>query len=111
MSGHTSTSGDEPDLVVVTLVFDTSEPEPLAALLARYVVVSRGHDGCLNIDLLVSALRPGRFTIVEKWDSPSTQQVHFDSDDMVAMAEAVAPLLSGRPLIELHHAISAHDLN
>jgi len=111
MPGHRSTSvDDETDLVVVTMVFDTTEPEPLAALLSRYVVLSRGDDGCRNIDLLVSALQPGRFTIIQKWDSPTVQRAHFDSPDMVAMAEAVGPLLSSAPRIELHRAVSAHDL-
>lgn len=106
-----SPSDDEPDLVVVTMVFDTTEPEPLAAVLSRYVVVSRGHTGCRNMDLLVSALQSGRFTVIQKWLSPDAQQAHFDSADMVAMAESVGPLLSSPPRIELHHALSAHDIN
>lgn len=93
------------------MVFDTSDPEPLGGVLSRYVVLARGHTGCRNIDLLVSAMEPGRFTVIQKWESPAAQQTHFDSVDMVSMAQGAGPLLSRPPRIELHHAVSAHDLN
>ena len=41
----------------------------------------RGHDGCRNIDLLTSATRPGRYLVVQKWDTPESQRAHFDSDE------------------------------
>lgn len=103
---------DEIELTVVTMAFDAAEGalERLAAVLSRYVVVSRGHDGCRNIDLCASVTRPGRFVIVEKWDSVDAQRAHFDSDDMVTMASSCDGLLAAPPDIDLLEGISAHDL-
>jgi quinol monooxygenase YgiN len=105
--------GDDPDgvdLTVVTMRFETSQPEALAAVLAKYVVLSRGHDGCRNIDLCGSVTRPGRFLVIEKWASAAARQAHFDSPTMVEMAEACRSLLTGPPDLDLFEAISAHDL-
>ncbi|MFL6206986.1 MAG: putative quinol monooxygenase [Acidimicrobiales bacterium] len=101
---------DEVDLMMVTMVFDALDPETLQSVLARYVVVSRGHHGCRNIDLAMSTTQPNRFVVVEKWERPEDQQAHFDSADMVTMAESCAGLLSGPPQIDLLEPISAHDL-
>jgi quinol monooxygenase YgiN len=102
---------DEVDLTIVTLTFDASEPERLLSVLANYVVMSRGHPGCRNIDLAASATRPGRFVIIEKWSTPEDQQRHFDSDEMVEMARACTGLLAAPPSIDLLEGLSAHDLN
>jgi quinol monooxygenase YgiN len=102
---------DEPELTIVTLQFDAADPERLQAVLAKYVVLTRGHEGCRNVDFCASVTLPGRFVIVEKWDSPEAQQRHFDSPDMVEMARACAGLLTGPPAIDLLAGISAHDLH
>lgn len=98
------------DPVLVTLQFETDRPDQLLDLLARYVVVTRAHAGCRNVDLVASATVPGRFLIIEKWDSPADQQRHFDSDDMVALASGCEGVLRRPPLIDLHEGISMHDL-
>lgn len=98
------------DLVVVTMTFDAADPERLLALLSKYVVVSRGHDGCRNIDLVASATVPGRFLVVQKWATPHAQREHFDSPAMVEMAQGCTGLLTGPPAIDLYEPISAHDL-
>lgn len=98
------------DLTIVSLVFDASDPETLAAVLAKYVVVARGAPGCRNIDLCASISRPGRFVVIEKWESPETQRTHFDSDEMIQMADACHGLLRHPPEIDLLDPISAHDL-
>ena len=98
------------DLTIVSLVFDASEPEALAAVLAKYVVVARGAPGCRNIDLCASVSRPGRFVVIEKWESPETQRTHFDSVEMIQMADACQGLLQRPPEIDLLDPISAHDL-
>ena len=98
------------DLILVTMVFDALQPERLQSILAKYVVVSRGHPGCRNIDLCASATSPGRFVVIEKWDSPEAQRTHFDSPEMVEMAKACQGLLASPPQIDLLEAISAHDL-
>jgi quinol monooxygenase YgiN len=98
------------DLAIVTMVFDASDPDRLVPVLAKYVVLSRGHDGCRNIDLCASATTPGRFVIIEKWETPDAQRAHFDSSDMVEMARACNGLLTKPPQIDLLEGISAHDL-
>jgi quinol monooxygenase YgiN len=100
----------EVELTVVTMVFDSIEPESLQSVLAKYVVLSRGQAGCRNIDLCASATSPGRFVIIEKWESPEAQRAHFDSAEMVEMARACEGLLAHPPQIDLLEGISAHDL-
>jgi quinol monooxygenase YgiN len=99
------------ELTLVTMVFDSSDPDALQSILAKYVVLSRGHPGCRNIDLCASATTPGRFVIIQKWESPAAQQAHFDSADMVEMASACTGLLASPPVIDLLESISAHDLH
>jgi quinol monooxygenase YgiN len=101
---------DEVELTIVTMVFRSSDADRLMPVLSKYVVLSRGHDGCRNIDFCASLTTPGRFTIIEKWDSPAAQQAHFDSPDMVEMAESCRGLLAVPPDIDLLEGISAHDL-
>jgi quinol monooxygenase YgiN len=103
-------AGGEVELTVVIMRFEAADPATLQAVLAKYVVMSRGHDGCRNIDLLVSVTNPLRHTIVSKWESPATQQAHFDSPAMVEMAQACTGLLTAPPDIDLYEGISAHDL-
>ena len=98
-------------LTVVTMVFHASEADRLLAVLAKYVVVSRGAPGCRNIDLCASATREGRYLVIEKWESPEAQRAHFDSAEMVEMAESCKGLLSAAPDVDLFDGISAHDLN
>ena len=95
---------------MVTMSFDASDPGRLQGVLARYVVVSRGHAGCRNIDLAMSSTAPNRFIIIQKWDTPEAQRAHFDSADMVEMATSCDGLLTAPPRIDLLDPISAHDL-
>jgi len=103
-------SSAEVDLTMVTMSFDAVDPGRLQSVLARYVVLSRGHAGCRNIDLAMSSTRPNRFVIVQKWERPEDQQAHFDSADMVTMAEGCVGLLASAPAIDLLDPISVHDL-
>jgi quinol monooxygenase YgiN len=48
--------------------------------------------------------------LIEKWESPDVQRAHFDSPEMVEMAEAAVPLLESPPDIDLLEGLSAHDL-
>jgi quinol monooxygenase YgiN len=105
-----ASGAEDVEVTVVTLVFDAAEPDRLLPVLSNYVVMSRGHAGCRNIDLTASATTPGRFVIIEKWASAEAQQAHFDSADMVEMAEACTGLLRHPPSIDLLYGISAHDL-
>lgn len=100
----------EVELTIVTMVFDSSQAEALLSVLSKYVVLSRGHTGCRNIDLCASATKDGRFVVISKWESPDAQRAHFDSPEMVEMANSCEGLLLLPPQIDLLEAISAHDL-
>jgi quinol monooxygenase YgiN len=100
----------EVDLAIVTMAFDAADPARLQPVLAKYVVLSRGHPGCRNIDLCLSVTKPERFVVIEKWDSIEAQRAHFDSADMVEMARSCEGLLTRPPDIDLLEGISAHDL-
>ena len=102
---------EDVEVTVVTMVFDATDPETLLSVLAKYVVLTRGQDGCRNVDLCASVTTPDRVVIIQKWESPEAQAAHFDSPQMVEMAKACLPLLSGPPSIDLLEGISAHDLN
>jgi quinol monooxygenase YgiN len=101
----------EPDTVLVTMAFDALDHERVAAALARYVVLSRNHDGCVNIDLAASATVEGRFVVVAKWRDGAAQRAHMDSSDLVTLAQTVTPLLRAAPAIDLLEPISVHDLH
>lgn len=101
------------ELTIVTLGFEAADDaaaEQLGALLARYVVLSRGAPGCRNIDLCASVTRPGRYLVVEKWETVAAQRAHFDSSVMVDMARSCAGLLATPPDIDLWDPASAHDM-
>jgi quinol monooxygenase YgiN len=104
---------DDVELTMVTLgleATDEAAAATLLAVLAKYVVVSRGHEGCRNIDLVASVTHQWRFLLVQKWESPDAQRAHFDSQEMVEMAEACRGLLAKPPTIDLWDGLSAHDL-
>ena len=100
----------EVELTIVTMRFDASDPAALGAVLAKYVVLTRMQSGCRNVDLCASVTNPGRYLLVQKWESPEAQQGHFDSPEMVDMAQSCRGLLSGPPEIDLWDGASAHDL-
>lgn len=100
----------EAETAIVTMTFDATEPDALLGVLAKYVVLTRGQDGCRNVDLCMSVTTPDRFVIVQKWEHPDDQRRHFDSPEMVEMARACTGLLASPPAIDLLEGISAHDL-
>ncbi len=102
---------DEIDLAIVTMRFDATDGGTLLAVLSKYVVLSRMQPGCRNIDLCASVTRPGRFLLIQKWDSPAAQRAHFDSDLMIEMARSCEGILASPPDIDMWDGPSAHDLN
>ncbi len=98
------------DLTVMTMAFEAAQEERLGAVLAAYVVTSRGQHGCLNIDLCASVTRPGHYLVVEKWATRQAQREHLDSPAAVEMASACTGLLVRPPEVDLWDGISAHDL-
>jgi quinol monooxygenase YgiN len=103
---------DDVDLKVVCATFDAAPglEADLSGLLARWVVLTRGHRGCRNVDLLASTAQPGRYRIVEKWEDAGAMQAHLDSPDTAQLAQEMLPLLARAPELELYDAVSAHDL-
>jgi quinol monooxygenase YgiN len=103
---------DDVNLAVMTAVFDAraGDEEQLASVLARYVVLARGEDGCRNLDLVTSTTKRGRFVVIGKWDSPEAARAHLDGTAMTDMAREAVSVLADRPDIDLHDPISAHDL-
>lgn len=100
----------EVELTIVTMRFDAADPAALVGVLAKYVVLTRMEPGCRNVDLCASVTRPGRYLVIQKWDSPAAQQAHFDGEAMVDMARSCSGLLAGPPDIDLWDGPSAHDL-
>lgn len=98
------------ELAIVTMRFDASDPAALLAVLSKYVVLTRMEPGCRNVDLCGSYTHPGRYLIVQKWESHDTQRAHFDSPTMVEMARGCTGLLAAPPDIDLWDGSSAHDL-
>ena len=88
----------------------TVDAGALAAVLAKYVVLTRMVEGCRNVDLCASMTAPGRHLVVQKWETPEHQRIHFDSPVMVDMAQSCVGILSGPPDIDLWEGTSAHDL-
>jgi len=112
-AGNSSTgdsNNDEMEPVMVLLSFKTEAMAELMDALSEYVGLSRGQLGCRNIDFVASVTTPGRIVIVQKWESAEAQQRHFDSPEMVAMAQRTVPLLTAQPDIDLFEGISMHDL-
>ena len=101
---------DDLELTIVTMRFDGADTSALVAVLAKYVVLTRMQDGCRNVDLCASVTHPGRYLVVQKWDSPAAQRRHFDDPVMVEMAMSCNGLLTAPPDIDLWDGPSAHDL-
>ena len=102
---------DDAEITLVTMQFQATDAERLLGVLSKYVVLSRQQPGSRNIDLTASVTNPGRFVVIQKWDSPESQQAHFNSAEMVEMAQACNGLLAEPPEIDLLEGLSAHDLN
>lgn len=103
---------DDPAIVMVTMTWDAlpGRGDDLGAALARYVVLARRSDGCLNIDLGASIEADGRFVVVEKWHDAAAQRAHYGSALLSELAADTQPLLAQPPRLDLCDAISAHDL-
>ena len=102
---------DDAEITLVTMRFQATDAEKLLGVLSKYVVLSRQQPGSRNIDLTASVTNPGRFVVIQKWDSPESQQEHFNSAEMVEMAQACVGILAEPPEIDLLEGLSAHDLN
>ncbi|CAN5650236.1 hypothetical protein BH10ACT2_BH10ACT2_02260 [soil metagenome] len=100
----------EVELTIVTMEFQAADADSLIAVLSKYVVLTRMQPGCRNLDLIASVTNPGRYLVIQKWESGAAQRAHFDSSEMVAMAKSCTGLLSAPPKFDLWEGVSAHDL-
>jgi quinol monooxygenase YgiN len=100
----------EVELAIVTMRFDAADAAAMIGVLSKYVVLTRMQPGCRNVDLCASVTHPGRYLLVQKWESADAQRAHFDSEVMVEMAGACTGLLTAPPDIDLWDGPSAHDL-
>jgi quinol monooxygenase YgiN len=88
----------------------TGRQGDLAAVLAKYVVLTRRQPACRNVDLVASGSRPGRLVVIEKWESADDARAHLDASETVEMAHAARGVLAGAPDLDLYESISAQDL-
>ena len=82
----------------------------MLAVLAKYVVLTRGQPGCRNVDLCLSVTTPDRFVIIQKWEPPEAQAATSTRPRWSRWPGRV-PLLASPPSIDLLEGICAHDLN
>ena len=90
--------------------FQAADTATLLAVLSKYVVLTRMEPGCRNVDLCASVATPGRYLLIQKWDSVAAQRVHFDSPGTIEMAQSCTGVLISPPSIDLWDGASAHDL-
>jgi len=104
--------GGDIELAIVAGVFHARPgyEEPLAGLLARYVVLARMEPGCRNIDLVSSLTVRGLFMVWEKWESHEHRQAHFEATAARRLASEVGDLVAEPPQFDVFDGISAHDL-
>ena len=103
---------DEVDLTMVTMTFDAARPGSRCSRCWPATWCSAGATRAAGTSTSPCPPRsPNRFVIVQKWERPEDQQAHFDSADMVTMAEGCTGLLAAPPSIDLLDAISVHDLH
>ncbi|HZJ26379.1 MAG TPA: antibiotic biosynthesis monooxygenase [Acidimicrobiia bacterium] len=104
---------EEVAITIVAGIFRarTGREADLAAVLSRYVVLTRSVTGCRNVDLAAEASGSGSFLVVEKWADSQAQRAHLDSEHMVTMARSATDLLAAPPELALYASISAHDLD
>jgi quinol monooxygenase YgiN len=100
------------ELAVIIGSFEarTGRASDLAAVLAKYVVLTRRHLRCRNVDLVASSARPGRLVVIEKWESADDARAHLDAPETVEMATAARDVLADAPDLDLYESISAQDL-
>ena len=98
------------ETAILTMELDAADPAALAPILAKYVVVTRGQDGCRNVDLCASSTQAGRFVVISKWSSPEGPRRHLDSPAAVEMARGCEGLLARAPASTCSRACRRHDL-
>ena len=97
-------------MVIGSFEARTGRQGDLAAVLAKYVVLTRRQSACRNVDLVASGSRPARLVVIEKWESADDARAHLDAPETVEMAVAARDVLAGPPDLDLFASISAQDL-
>jgi len=88
------------ELAVVIGSFEarTGRQGDLAAVLAKYVVLTRRRPHCRNVDLVASASRPGRLVVIEKWESVAALKAHGVAPHMQAYRAKVKDFVNSMEL-------------
>ena len=98
-------------VVAGTFVARSGKEAELAAVLARYVVLSRSVTGCRNVDLMVVHLGAGPVPDGrEVGRRRRPRRTTSNGEIMVTMATEATNLLAGPPDLDLYDAISVYDL-
>lgn len=105
-----SAPGADVELVIVTMTFHVRDMAAFAAIVSKYVVLTRMEQGCRNVDLCASMTRSDRVLVISKWDDPSVQEAHALGPVMTEFARSCSGLLAAPPDIDLWDGPSAHDL-
>jgi quinol monooxygenase YgiN len=100
----------DPEVTLVTMRFEVADEAAFLDAVSRYVVMSRSHEGCRNVDLCRSISTPGSWSIIQKWADPAAQRAHLDHPDTISFATSCAGVLVRAPVFDLLEAVSAHDL-
>jgi len=70
--------------------------------MARAVVASRAEDGCIAYSYGEDLCDPGRFIVLEKWESRAALDAHFQTAHMARWVAERASLGFGERSIRLH---------
>jgi quinol monooxygenase YgiN len=81
------------------------EAELLAALL-ELIGPTRKESGCVQYDLHVHTIEPGRFVFYENWTSQETLARHAASAHLMALQEKLVDLAAGPVMVETYTRIA-----
>ncbi|MGE0776008.1 MAG: putative quinol monooxygenase [Sphingomonadaceae bacterium] len=85
------------DLLVVRMTAKYDRRAELKTMLTSMVPDVRREEGCLLFELFEDQAYPGRFVMLERWESEALRQVHLASPPVQAFI-AAGPTLLAQPL-------------
>ncbi len=94
-------SAQAPAGVYVVTYFETVKVQPAPAAATPLAVLSHYRDntaheaGAVDVKVLGDVDRPGRYVVVEQWDSADSFKQHASAASTVQMKQDLAPWLAG----------------
>jgi quinol monooxygenase YgiN len=107
--GQKPFTAKEPLVPVAALLEFRFKPEVLdnvPGALSRTLAVTRRFDGCQRIDVLVDDSDPGRYLLVEVWDSMEHDAAYRAFRASPDGASELGPLLAAAPVLTYYSATS-----